>query len=218
MTDVRARTSPGARNGLRYLLYGFGLLLALLTASCGNSIFRGRHAGLHPHGEAGDFTSYIVTIDEIQLTRQDGTVVELPMVNQRVDLVESVQLHRIAWERPPFEVGTYVSTDAVPGLRRADRSLSTSTATSYTTTLYDPATSSGPNDPDAHRRQFDPSNPLVINSTQQSSLDGTSTSTSPRAPSIDYATTPDPPCTSSRSQRRTPRRPTTSRYARAACS
>jgi len=108
MTDVRARTSSGARNGLRFLLGGLIAVFALLNSSCGNQIFIVGTPVLTLGAKRGHFTSYIVTIDEIQMTRRDGTVVELPTISQRVDLAQLNDFSDLL-EAPALGVGNYVS-------------------------------------------------------------------------------------------------------------
>jgi|SRR6185437_5533026 len=105
MTDVRARTTTGARNGLHYLVYGFGLLLALLTASCGNGVVQVGTPVITLTAKPGRFASYIVTIGAIELTRDDGVVVQFPSVNLRVDLANlSTSVNML--EAPAMQVGT----------------------------------------------------------------------------------------------------------------
>ncbi len=109
MTDVRARTSPGAWTSLRNLLCGLGLLLVLLTAAgCGTSRFTPGTAVVTISAKPGRFSSYIVTLDQILLTRNDGNTVQLPVFNQRVDLAH-LDRYVSLLEAPAVEVGTYVS-------------------------------------------------------------------------------------------------------------
>src|SRR5579859_5557677 len=90
MIDVRARGFSGAWNGLRFIPRGLGVLLTLLfVTSCGSNIFIVGTPVLTMTAQRGHFTSYVVNIDAIEMTRQDGTVVEFPSVNLRVDLAQT---------------------------------------------------------------------------------------------------------------------------------
>jgi len=166
MTDVRARTTTGARNGLHYLLYGFGLLLALLTASCGNTIVQVGTPVITLTAKPGRFASYIVTIDSIELTRNDGTVVELPAINQRVDLA-NLSTYANLLEAPAVETGTYTTITFLVDYSAAEINVKSGGGV-YSTTLYDGATQTVPIT-ETLVVQLDPSNPLVIND-QQSTL------------------------------------------------
>ena len=163
MTDVRARTTTGARNGLRYLIYGFGLLLALLGASCGSNIFSVGTALVTIHSKPGRFTSYVVILTDIQLTRQDGNVIELPFLNQRVDLANiGPSLNLMG--APPVEIGTYVSASlvfdytSVPPVITVDQGGTALTADK----LLDEATGVAPTT-QTIAVKFDPSHPFVVN-------------------------------------------------------
>ena len=109
MIDVRARDNSGARNGLRFLLRGLSAALAILfVTSCGNNLFIAGTPVITLTAQRGQFTSYIVTIDQINMTRQDGTVVELPLVSQRVDLAQQTNFVQLL-QAPALQEGTYVS-------------------------------------------------------------------------------------------------------------
>src|SRR5271154_6111148 len=57
---------------------------------------------------AGDFTSYIVNVDSLQLTRADGTVVETVPVTTQVDFAQLVNLSEII-SADQIPAGDYVS-------------------------------------------------------------------------------------------------------------
>lgn len=166
MTDVRARTTTGARNGLRYLVYGCGLLLALLTASCGNTIFSVGTPVITLTAKPGRFASYIVTIGTIQLTRQDGGIVQLPVVNQRVDLA-NLSAYANLLEAPAVQIGTYVSATFVLDYSSAQISVKANGGV-FPTTLYDGTTKTTPV-AETIVVQFPPNQPFVI-SDQKSSV------------------------------------------------
>jgi hypothetical protein len=109
MTVVRARTRSGARTGLRSVICGFTAVLALLATACGNNNFDvGTSVLTLTSTSSTPFASYIVTIDDIILTRQDGTPVQTLSVPERVDLTQYSSLAELL-EAPPVGVGTYVS-------------------------------------------------------------------------------------------------------------
>src|ERR1700760_1447971 len=87
MIDVRARDNSGARNGLRFAFRGLSALLAVLfITSCGSDIFLVGTPVITLTAQKGRFMSYIVTVDEIEMTRKDGTIIELPTVSEEMDL------------------------------------------------------------------------------------------------------------------------------------
>jgi hypothetical protein len=166
MIDVRARDNSGARNGLRFLLRGLSAALAILfITSCGNNLFIAGTPVITLTVQRGDFTSYIVTIDQINMTRQDGTVIQLPLVSQRVDLAQQTNFVQLL-QAPALEEGTYVSatffldyggsgTAPLASVTIDDNGLSGAT------TLIDASTGTTPAT-DSITVVFDPNNPLVI--------------------------------------------------------
>jgi hypothetical protein len=166
--DARARTDSGARNGLHYLLRGLALVLVLLTASCGEETFVVGTPIITFTAKPGRFTSYIVTIDEIEMTRRDGTTIELPTIDERIDLAH-ISSYVNLLEVPALGVGDYVSATFV--LDYTDPSISVGSngqafpvatlldsgtglvATTATVTVY-----------------FDPLHPLAIQSQQSAEL------------------------------------------------
>jgi hypothetical protein len=166
MTDVRARTTTGARTGLHYLVYGFGLLLALLSASCGNTIFQVGTPVITLTAKPGRFASYIVTIDAIELTRQDGAVATLPVQSQRVDLA-NLSAYANLLAAPALEIGTYVSATFVLDYsfpQPADVRVKANGGV-FPATLYDGATQTAPVT-ETMVVQFDPDHPFVVNDQQ----------------------------------------------------
>ena len=167
MTDVRARTITGARHGLRYLGYGFALLLALLTASCGHNIFQVGTPVITLTSEPGHFASYIVTIAAIELTRDDGTIVQLPTINQRVDLA-NLSTYANLLEAPAVQTGKYISATLILDYTAPDIRVKLNGAV-YPTTLYDGTTQTTPAGA-TMVVQFDVNHPFVINDQQSSVL------------------------------------------------
>ena len=165
MTDVRARTTTGARNGLRYLVYGFGLLLALLTTSCGTGIFQVGTPIITLTAKPGRFASYIVTISAIELTGQDGSVVQLPAVNERVDLA-NLNAYANLLEAPAVQIGTYVSATFVLDYTTPEVNIKVNGDVSPTT-LYDGATQTIPTT-ETVVVKFPADHPFVINDQQSS--------------------------------------------------
>jgi len=190
MTDVRARISQSARTGTRYLLCGLGLLLALLTASCGNNVFVPGTPVVTITDRSGAFTSYIVTLYSIQMTATDGTVVTLPMINQQVDLVELSNFIEVM-AAPAAQVGTYTSMTLTLEYTGAQITVDVN-GHSVAANVLDPTTS--PANQAAGTQtltvQFDPNNPLVI-SNQKSTLVNIDMDLAAGS-RIDYSTTPNP--------------------------
>jgi hypothetical protein len=166
MIDVRARNNSSARNGLRFLLRAASAVLTLLfITSCGNDIFLVGTPIITFTAQRGHFTSYIVTIDEIEMTRKDGTVIELPTVDERVDLANLPNWTGLL-EVPAVGIGTYVSVTffldyGTPYVTIDNQGVA------MQTTLTDSSTGTTPT-VDTVTVNFDPNNPLVITSQQSS--------------------------------------------------
>jgi hypothetical protein len=167
MIDVRARNNSGARNGLRFLLRSLGALLAVLfITSCGNDIFVVGTPIVTFTAQRGHFTSYIVTIDEIEMTRKDGTVIELPTVSERVDLANLGSFVQLL-EVPAVGVGTYISATFFIDYSTPYITIDANGQTLLASTLIDSSTGTTPT-VDTVTVNFDPNNPLVITSQQSS--------------------------------------------------
>lgn len=187
MTDFGARPGSGVRNGLRILICLFVLAGALLTSSCGNTTYDVGTPVITLTDRSGNFTSYIVTITEIEMTRKDGTVSVLPATNLRVDMVELANLIEVL-EAPAAIVGTYVSATFVIDYSAA-QILVNINGHSVATTLVDPSTSAAPTS-QTLVVQFDSTNPLVIthNTSALAAFDFDLEAGS----AIDYSTSPYP--------------------------
>jgi len=105
MTAVRARL-------MRRLLWTSCALVsagsALLAGCGGNPNISYGTAVVTMSDVSGDFTSYIVNIDSITLTRSDGVIVEPLATPQTVDLVKLHDLTELV-EAPALPVGTYTT-------------------------------------------------------------------------------------------------------------
>jgi hypothetical protein len=166
MIDVRARDNSGARNGLRFVLRGLSALLAVLfITSCGNDIFVVGTPIVTMTAQRGHFTSYIVTIDEIEMTRKDGTIIELPTVSERVDLANLEGFEHLL-EVPALGIGTYVSATFFLDYSTPYVTVDNQ-GQSMVATLIDSSTGTTPT-VDTVTVSFDPNNPLVITSQQSS--------------------------------------------------
>ena len=165
MTHVRAGTGPGAGTGLRHFLYSLGLLLVLLTASCGNIPPVAGTPVATLSAEPGRFTSYIVSIYQMYFTKQDGTVAYwpayLPVINQRADLAK-LSSYASVFLLSPVEEGTYESVTFVLDYTGAYITADTGNGQSQQVTAIDPATSAAAGTVTVTVK-FDPDHPLVIN-------------------------------------------------------
>ena len=83
--------------------------LTALLAGCGsnNNIIYGTPV-ITMGDVSGDFTSYIVDIDQIEFTRNDGLVVEPLSTPEQVDLAKLTNMTELL-EAPAFPYGTYTS-------------------------------------------------------------------------------------------------------------
>lgn len=156
MTAVRARL-------LRRLLWSSCALVlggTALLASCSgyNNITYGT-AVVTMSDVSGDFTSYIVNIDAITLTRTDGVIVEPLATPQTVDLVKLHDLGELV-EAPAVPVGTYTSLTLTLDYSAPDITVNVN----GTPTFASPLTTGGAALSVATLTvTFDPSNQLVIN-------------------------------------------------------
>jgi hypothetical protein len=115
---------------------------------------------------SGDFTSYIVDIDEIEFTRNDGLVVEPLSTPEQVDLAKLTNMTELL-EAPAFPYGTYVSMTLIldytspqismnlNGLVRTVEPLDTTGAAMLSATVT---------------VNFDPQHPLVISPNQSTAF------------------------------------------------
>jgi hypothetical protein len=108
----------------------------------------------------GDFTSYIVAIDSITLTRNDGLIIEPLSTPETVDLTKVHDLSELV-EAPAFPIGTYTSLTLLLDY----------TAPQITVEVNGQAVAFSPVDSTGAVMtavtltvNFDPANPLVINS------------------------------------------------------
>jgi hypothetical protein len=162
MIDVRARDRSGAWNGLRFIPRGLGVLLTLLfVTSCGNGIFIVGTPVLTMTSQRGHFTSYVVNIDAIEMTRKDGTIVEFPTVNLRVDLAQISSVVNLL-ETPALGEGTYVSATLVLDYTQAPYiTVDYQGTLGGATTLIDAQTGTTPTT-QTFTITLDPNNPMVI--------------------------------------------------------
>ena len=168
MIDVRARENSSARNGLRFLMRAVASLMMLLfVASCGNDIFLVGTPVITLTAQRGNFLSYVVTIDEIEMTRKDGTVIELPMVSQRVDLANLGNFTQLLGA-PAIGTGTYVSATFFVDYESAAIYVD-SGGTGVQTVLTDASTAAAPT-VDTITVKFDINNPLVISNQVSSTV------------------------------------------------
>ena len=167
MIDVRARENSGARNGLRFLMRAVATVLTVLfIASCGNDIFLVGTPVITLTAQRGHFLSYMVVIDEIEMTRKDGTVIELPTVSEQTDLANLGNYVQLL-EAPAIGIGTYVSATFFIDYSTAYITVDAG-GTAVPVTLTDADTGTTPT-VDTITVKFDPNNPLVITN-QNSSL------------------------------------------------
>ncbi|HLJ38720.1 MAG TPA: DUF4382 domain-containing protein [Steroidobacteraceae bacterium] len=163
MTAVRVRLPRRLLWASCALVLGAAALLAGCSTS--NNIIYGT-AAVTLSNSPGDFTSYIVNIDSITLTRNDGIIIEPLATPETVDLTQVHDLTELV-EAPAFPVGTYTSmsvlldytvpyiTVDVNGVPNSVAAVDSTGAAMGTVSLV---------------VNFDPQNPLVINNQQSTRL------------------------------------------------
>ena len=135
------------------------LALTALLAGCGtsNNIIYG--TPVITIGDVnGDFTSYIVDIDEITFTRSDGLVVEPLATAEQVDLSKLTNLTELL-EAPAFPYGTYTSMTLTLDYSAPYISLEVD---GYVETVSPLDTTGAPMLTEGVTVNFDPKHPLVI--------------------------------------------------------
>ncbi len=167
MIDVRARDTSGARNGLRFLLRGLSAALAILfVTSCGNDLFIAGTPIITLTVNHGQFTSYIVSIDELLMTRKDGTVIQVPIAftssngtSEGIDLAQLTNTVQFL-SAPAIQEGTYVSATLEVNYSAANINIDAGGEAGYTT-LFDEIGGATPGE-EQFTVYFDPSSPLVV--------------------------------------------------------
>ena len=156
MTAVRARL-------MRRLLWTSCALVlggTALLASCSgyNNVTYGT-AVMTMSDVSGDFTSYVVNVDAITLTRSDGVVVEPLATPETVDLVKIHDLSELV-AAPAVPVGTYTTLTLTLDYSAPDITVNVAGVPTAATPL---ATSGTAMSVATLTVAFDPNNQLVIN-------------------------------------------------------
>ena len=139
---------------------------------------------------SGDFTSYIVNIQQIMLTRTDGAIQVYPLypyIPERVDLVQLGSVIEVLGAAP-IATGTY-STISLSLDYSTAQVLVNVNGHSVPTTLIDASTGTQALT-QTLTIHFDPTNPLVINN-QATSLTAIDVDLA-AGNTIDYSTQPNP--------------------------
>jgi hypothetical protein len=115
---------------------------------------------------SGDFTSYIVEIDEITFTRSDGLVVEPLATPEQVDLSKLTNMSELL-EAPAFPYGTYTSMTLILDYTAPDISIDIDGTVENAAPMD---TTGAPMLTQSVTVNFDPQNPLVISPNQSTAL------------------------------------------------
>ncbi len=162
MRFLSGRASCGARALLRALFGGAFAVLGLIAGGCGSTIYTYGTPVVTFTSTPGPFTSYLVQVTSIVLTRTDGTVVYPLIIPEIVDFAKISEMPEL-FGTPALIEGSYVS---------ATITLDYSVATIFTNvnghskalTVYDgnATTASTVATTVSYTVKFDPANPLVI--------------------------------------------------------
>jgi hypothetical protein len=141
--------------------------LAALGAGCNtsNNIIYGTPA-ITMGDVSGDFTSYIIEIDEITFTRNDGLVVEPLSTPEQVDLAKLTNMTELL-EAPAFPYGTYTSMTLILDYSAPDISVNIDGAPQNVSPLD---TTGAPMLTASVIVNFDPAHPLVISPNQSTAF------------------------------------------------
>jgi hypothetical protein len=115
---------------------------------------------------SGDFTSYIVEIDEITFTRSDGLLVEPLSTPEEVDLAKLTNLSELL-EAPAFPYGTYTSMSLILDYTSP---IITINVDGHVQTVEPLDNTGAPMLSDTITVNFDPAHPLVISPNQSTAF------------------------------------------------
>jgi hypothetical protein len=108
MTVLSGRARFGARSVLRAVFIGATAVLGLFASGCGNQTFINGTPVITVSATRGPFTAYLVEIDQILLTRTDGTPVYPLLQPQIVDFAKLDEMPEL-FGAPAILEGTYTS-------------------------------------------------------------------------------------------------------------
>lgn len=108
MTVLSGRARFGARAVLRAVFFGATAVLGLFASGCGNDNFINGTPVITVSATPGPFTSYLVEIDQIMLTRNDNTPVYPLLQPQIVDFAKLGDMPEV-FGAPAILEGTYTS-------------------------------------------------------------------------------------------------------------
>jgi hypothetical protein len=133
-------------------------VLALFATACGNTTTDLGTPVITLTDTSGDFTSYIVTIDSIQVTRSDGSIQPLLSTQERVDFTQLSNIVDLL-QAPAAVTGTYVSLTMTVDYSTASITVNKN-GQSVPVSLID--TAGAVPTVVTWTVKFDPANPLVI--------------------------------------------------------
>jgi Domain of unknown function (DUF4382) len=142
-----------------------GLVALLGGCSTSNDIIYGTPV-ISMGDVSGDFTSYIIAIDEITFTRNDGLVVEPLSTPETVDLTKLTNLSELV-EAPAFPYGTYTSMTLILDYTAPNITLNVNGLVEPVSPLD---TTGEPMITTSVTVDFDPDHPLVITPNQSTAF------------------------------------------------
>jgi len=108
MTVECSRARGGATRVLHATVWALVAAIGLFSGGCGNSTITYGTPVITVSATRGSFTSYLVYITDVTLTRTDGVVVEPFAIQQQVDFTKLTNLTEI-YGAPAVPEGTYTS-------------------------------------------------------------------------------------------------------------
>jgi hypothetical protein len=142
--------------------------VAIMAAGChrnSNTSFYGI-AWTTVTGEPSNYVSYIVTIDSVTLTRNDGLVITATSTPEIVDFTQLTNVAEM-WGSSAIPDGTYLSATVTFDYTSAAIAVMVD-GVPQSATVWDPATKKAPTTTYAVTVNFDPNNPLIITPTYAS--------------------------------------------------
>jgi hypothetical protein len=186
MTVFRACTRSGARSALRTMICGLGAALAVVVesgCSSSNTISNGTPV-ITVTDSTGDFTSYVVNLATIQLTRTDGGIA-YPLINvtnlynssgsaltgsgERVDFTQLSDLSELM-NAPAVPTGTYTSATVTLDYSTAIIAVDVNGQSQIAKIVDATSTTGAAPTAITFTVKFDPSNPLVVTQGQSTRL------------------------------------------------
>ncbi len=167
MTVERDRAGSDARRMLRAFIGGVFALCALIASGCGTTNYLYGTPVITVSNVPGRFSSYVVYVDSIALTRNDGAVIYPLGVAERMDLSKLNDMSELLGA-PAGITGTYLSASITVDYTSAIIAVDINGVPQVATVLD---TTGLPAGPQSFTVTFDPAHPLILTNSVSNAMD-----------------------------------------------